>query len=763
MYLGKDPTAVPKTAGTFVTESQYTPNLTTPGIYYLRIQAEDMTGNIDSNIFAPFIYKFDNVPPDNPNFVTVTPSGFTSINNYTFQWPNAYDGDSGIDEYCYHTGANSGPFSVETCQKEKSLVDVAAAYLNGTNVFSLRVRDIAGNYATSYTEASFYYTTDPPSPVTNLRAIPPTSTENLFTFLWDLPATFAGDANQLTYCYSINVLPSPINTTCTNDRYIPAFKAATQKGTNIIYVVAKDEANNVNWNNYASSNFIANTVSPGIPLNLVVSDTSDRAAGRWSLTLTWDKPIFEGNGIDHYIVERSTDNHTFENIGSVSTMAFVDMFAEPDTTYYYRVRASDDVDNVGGPSGTVAQSAKGRFVVPPQIVSAPVVKTSFDRATISWVTERESTSFVYYGTSPTDLGQSKGSLGSTTEHNMTITGLEPSSVYYFKVQSFDNDRNYSLQDAYSQIYTFRTTETARIFNVKTSDISLGSALLSWQTSVPTKFRIEYGKNQDYGLYQDSDSGYGASNIFKLSNLNSGTTYHFRIAAITEYGSTLYSDDYAFDTLPYPTISNISFQPIQDATSIGVKINWNTNVPTSSVVTYQALSVSDETANVDLVTNHEIIINDLAASSEYEFFIKGRDAYGNLANSDKQTWSSPVDTRDPAISNLSVDVATTEVWGNAKAQLIVSWKTDEPSTTQVKYGDSVRGELDKETAFDSEPTVNHVAVISNLELSKVYRIQPVSKDISGNTVYGNELSAVTPDKEETLLDIILNSLSKVFGG
>jgi PKD repeat protein len=66
--------------------------------------------------------------------------------------------------------------------------------------------------------------------------------------------------------------------TCTNDRYIAAFKAATQYGNNLLYVVAKDEAENVDWNQYASAIFTANTISPGIPLNLQVTDTTNRAS-----------------------------------------------------------------------------------------------------------------------------------------------------------------------------------------------------------------------------------------------------------------------------------------------------------------------------------------------------------------------------------------------------------------------------------------------------------------------------------------------------
>lgn len=761
VYFGTDETALPQTAGQFVEETEFEADLIASGTYYLRIQAQDMTGNISQEVFAPFIYKFDNTPPQNPTFITVTPSGFTARNNYTFQWPSASDAHSGIASYCYRTGATSGAFSTETCTTDLILEDVPAAYLSGTNVFYLRTLDNAGNYAASSAQVSFYYSTDPPGPVQNLRAIPPVSEQNLFAFTWELPAIFSGDPERLTYCYSINEFPSSLNTTCTTDRFISAFKAATQKGTNILYMVAKDEANNVNWNSFASANFIANTVSPGIPLNLTVTDSSDRDADRWSLTATWSKPTFEGNGIDHYIVERSTDNHTFEEIGTVSTPAFVDMMVAPETLYYYRVRAADNVDNTGGPSGVVSQQAEGRFISPPDIVSNPIPNVSFDRADIRWVTSRPSTSFVYYGTQPNDLHQSKGSLDEVSDHTVTITGLSPSTVYYFKVQSFDMDRNYGLDESYSQIYTFKTTETARIFNVTATDITLSSAIIQWQTSVPTKTKVEYGTSPDYGFQEGIEDTVTRNHFLRLTGLQSGTTYHYRIAATTEYGSVVYSDDYVFNTIPLPKVSNVRFQPILDNPTIAVEVTWTTNVPTDSAISYSAMGVTNEVASTDLVTEHRMVLEDLAGSAEYIMTIRGRDRYGNLAHADEQRWTSQVDTRSPSISEISVDVASMGIWGDAKAQMIISWKTDEPASSQVEFWQANSDEV-LLTEVDPEPKTNHVVVISNLELSNIYRIKPISRDISGNEALGSEVTAVTPDRQSSLLDIIVRTLQSILG-
>lgn len=762
IYVGTDVTASPRTQGVFVPSTEYQPNLTISGTYFVRMQAQDITGNIDGDIYAPFIYKFDNQPPTNPALITVTPSGFTTNNNFSYTWPNAFDANSGVAGYCYHTGATSGPFAIETCQPGTTLENISAAYRSGTNVFYLRSYDIAGNYSSSYTTVSYYYTTDPPGPVTNLRAIPPTSTENLFAFTWDLPALYSGDPDQMSYCYSINILPSPTNTTCTGDRFISAFKAATQEGTNIIYVVARDEANNASWSSFASANFIANTISPGIPLNLVATDTSDRATDRWSITLTWDRPTFEGNGIKDYVVERSEDGHTFDALGNTSNRAFVDLDVTPDIIYQYRVRAQDDVNNVGGASGVVSKSAQGNFASPPNIIVPPVATPSFDQARITWATDRLSSSFVYYGASPGDLSQSKGSLEPLTSHAQTITGLRPSTTYYYRVQSFDDNRNYNLADAYSEIFSFRTTAAAQINGVEVSDVTSNSAVVSWETSVPTKARISYGPTRGYGLSTDDGlSGYTMKHTAKLTDLASGTVHHFRIGLITEFGSSLESDDYTFQTIARPVISNIQFQPVTDEPSASVIVTWTTNVPTSSTVKYSALGETLEESVSALTMDHTVKLRNLASNSDYQIGLSGRDQYGNLAMSTIQNWKSHVDTRPPKISDMSYSVSITDTGETKKAQLIVSWSTDEPATSQVRYGGVEGQTLDNATPLDADPATNHVVVISNLDLVYIYSVQIVSRDLDGNTEYGPRTTVVTPDQELSVFDSILTLIERLF--
>lgn len=107
------------------------------------------------------------------------------------------------------------------------------------------------------------------------------------------------------------------------------------------------------------------------------------------------------------------------------------------------------------------------------------------------------------------------------------------------------------------------------------------------------------------------------------------------------------------------------------------------------------------------------------------------------------------------------MTTTEGLGSTRAQVIVSWKTDEPSTSQVAYGKSKDGKLDKTTPLDTEPTTSHVVIISNLDLAEIYKIQILSRDISGNKAFNTPTLVVTPDRETSVLDSVITLMQKLF--
>jgi hypothetical protein len=244
VYFGTDSSVDPQTAGTLQTATSYTASsLTSGNTYYLRIKAKDDGSNIAATTWQPFIYKFDNVAPSNPTTVTATPPGYTNTNSFDFSWSGATDSASAVYQYCYKTGASG---AVDTCTSSAS-VSAITSYQSGTNTFYVRAKDTAGNLASEYANASYYYSSTAPGAPQSLVASPTTNTVNEFAFSWQPPATYSGAQSGLRYYYSVNALPTALNVNAVglSTAYVTADAYATVPGDNTFYVVAKHDSGDI--------------------------------------------------------------------------------------------------------------------------------------------------------------------------------------------------------------------------------------------------------------------------------------------------------------------------------------------------------------------------------------------------------------------------------------------------------------------------------------------------------------------------------------
>ena len=166
---------------------------------------------------------------------------------------------------------------------------------------------------------------------------------------------------------------------------------------------------------------------------------------------------------------------------------------------------------------------------------------------------------------------------------------------------------------------------------------------------------------------------------------------------------------------------------------------------------------------ELTTEHEITIAGLEDDSEYFLVAQSRDASGNLAVSDTQTFRTALDTRPPTVSDVTIESSIRGTGSEARGQVIVSWKTDEPATSQVAYAEGSSATIfNNRTSEDTQLTTEHIVVLSNLPTSKVYSIQPVSYDKARNIGTGEPEPSIIGRASESVLTIILNALQRVFG-
>ena len=752
--------------------------------YYLYVAAVDNAGNAVSNSSTEFHFRFDNTAPTNPAYVT-SPSGFINTKQATLSWQTVggdapSDNNSGLAGIQYRIGPSSdwyGELHSGTQDATDLLTNdgsyttqLVPDYTNiaeGINTIYFRTWDQAGNVTTNYTTAALKVNTSgAPSSPQNVTATPSTNTDNSFAFSWQKPSSFVGnsDGSSLTYCWTVNTLPSAgnCNWLSTGTTSLSAGPYATQPGTNNFYVVAKDESSNVNYDTYSSVAFTANTSAPGAPLNPDVVDASVKVTSNWRLALTWEAPSSVGSGVANYKVYRSTNNVNFNVVATTTTTSLVDLNLSQ-TTYYYYVKACDSANNCGVASSTVSKYPTGRFTSAATLTSDPRVgDISTRKATVTWSTDRTSDSRIQLSTQAGVYGSDEISNSrQVTSHEVNLNNLAAGTTYYYKAKWTDEDGNIGTSPEYS----FVTSPAPTVKEVATSKVTLTSATIQLTTKGAAKIKLYYGKSDSFGGNKvintsTSESTYST----ELTGLDDGAKYFYKINAFDEDGNEYDGNTLAFTTPQRPKISELKFEPVAGEPTSTQRVTWLTNVPASSQISYgvSGKSAQDIIDNV-AKTEHEITMKGLEDNSEYYLIAQSRDGEGNLATSDRQIFHTALDTRPPKISDLNVESTIRGTGSDARGQLIVSWTTDEPSTSQVAFGEGSSGvATSSQTTEDANLTTEHTVVISDLSTAKVYNVVAQSRDRAGNQAKSDSQSSIIGRASDSVLSIIFNTLQKIFG-
>lgn len=805
LYLGNDPTADPGTTKGLLGTSPLDTENTCPfavetasvdlsqedmidtslassaDTYYLLIRAIDNGFNTYQGEAASFPFRFDNTQPANPAFITA-PSQFIATKQVTLTWETngssaPTDEHSGLAGLQYRIGPNGTWYgdSHSGSQDASDLLANDGSYSTqenpdfddlkeGNNIVYFRTWDQAGNVSAAMVTTVIKLNTNAPSSPQNLSAEPGSNTVNNFAFAWLPPASYIGSVNSLSYCYTINVTPTQSNCTFTAQGVssLPAGAYATQPGENTIYLVAKDEAGNINYATAASATFTANTSAPGIPLNPEIADISTKSTGSWKLAVSWSPPDNVGAGVSNYRVYRSANGTNFTQIATTPGTSYVDTGLSQQT-YHYQVSACDSANNCGAVSTTVSQLPTGRFTEPAKLISAPSVSISTRKATITWVTDRDSDSRVQYGTVSGEYGQTEAANSDqTSSHSIELTNLAAGTTYYYQAKWTDEDGNVGTTGELS----FTTLPPPVIKDVVIRRTTLSSATLQFTSKDASQVKLYYGRSEGFGgLEAVNTSSSESTYTVELSGLDDGTTYFYKLNPLdldgNEYDSPRVD---VFTTPARPRIINLRFEPIEGEPTSTQSVTWTTNVPASSLVRFAtANQATREISDSSLKTEHVIVIKGLQDDSLYSLMAESRDKDGNIALSDEHTFKTALDTRPPNVSNVAVETSIKGTGGEARGQIIVSWHTDEPATSQVAYGLGAGGSTyENRTAEDTALKTEHVVIISDLSTSQVFHIQPVSYDKSRNQGSGPDTSAIVGRAEDGVLDIIINTFRGVFG-
>jgi hypothetical protein len=180
-----------------------------------------------------------------------------------------------------------------------------------------------------------------------------------------------------------------------------------------------------------------------------------------------------------------------------------------------------------------------------------------------------------------------------------------------------------------------------------------------------------------------------------------------------------------------------------------------------VVTYVDPNSADNSGFqglTEMATEHKITLKNMTSGIAYSIKVKVRDENSNETEEDFPGFTTAIDTTPPVIDNVHTDSALTQT---NNVQTIVTWKTDEESTSSLIYREGRAGE-EKEVKNSDNLSTNHVIVVTTFKPGTVYNFRVKSIDASGNTAISDYFSFLTPSTKANIIQIITSNFLSIFG-
>jgi len=519
VYLGTNDSAEPETSGNYQTSTNFSPiGLVSGENYYLRIKTKDIAGNPASEVWAPFIYKYDATPPSPPEYINVSPLGCSTSPTFTLTWAATDDSESGLDKYEYKKGSAGAVQSTTDTSK------TITPYQEEENIFYVRAKDNAGN------NSSWQTTTFCSVGIVHIIGDPtPESGPSSLSVKWasDKPST------SFVQVYEGNTYVSEqghTQYTTSHSVTIVGLKSETDYRFQLVW---SDQSGNLGQSEFYG---VATASTPQVK-NLKVEPLSPvRAIVSWETNYTASSVMEFGMGGYHQRISMPGEGNTFSR--EISDLT-------PAGNYQLRIKA-ETLDKTEFSSGLT-------FTMPPY----PEISTmAFEQITtganpsvkVSWTTNIETTTQLFWAL----LDQPKKEISSgefTTEHSVILENLQDTAVYQVYAQGMDRYGNITKSDE----RTFNTPIDTRppkiisisiqISNIGTIKKETSQATVSWVTDEPATSLVQYaeGTGGDFVYSSAEDEALTINHTVTIDNLKPSIPYQIRAVSRDKADNTVNSD------------------------------------------------------------------------------------------------------------------------------------------------------------------------------------------------------------------------------
>jgi len=498
------------------------------------------------------------------------------------------------------------------------------------------------------------------------------------------------------------------------------------------------------YGNVSAAGATSSVVTPATPSNPIYQDISNTETSEWREFIAWGAVAEPTPGFKRYNIYRSTNGTDYSLLTTKtdrSTNYHMDTGLSTDTTYYYKISAEDDDDNISNYSSVVSDQPDGQGgtdLTSPTISSVSIGSITTQGATVTWDTDEPSNSSVEYITATGGDFTGAPSTGSSIiadtasglgQHSVTLTGLSANTTYYLQVKSTDpSDNTGSSKDGVNG-YSFTTLDGPSISSVSASSVSNTGVTVIWNTDVNSNSYVVYSVNSDMSSSTETGTDDSVtSHSVDISGLTAGQTYYFYVKSGVAQ-DTNGGDYYTFNTTSDasgPTITFDSTTDISNITATSARISWTTDELATSAVNYGTTTAyGSQSTSSNLNTDHHLNISGLTANTTYYFKISSTDESSNTTTDDNtgSSYSFTTSTSGPSMSS----VASSNITYNSAT---ITWTTAENSNSLVDYGTTTS--YGDRHGKHGDATTSHSVTLPNLAASTGYSYRVLSTDSSNNT-------------------------------
>jgi hypothetical protein len=353
---------------------------------------------------------------------------------------------------------------------------------------------------------------------------------------------------------------------------------------------------------------------------------------------------------------------------------------------------------------------------------------------------KSTTAFFEYGSDPTKLTKtSTSSAGSGTADvpvSVTLTGLTSGTTYTYIVEATNSDGSAKGLEG-----TFTTLSPPGVVTGSASSLAATSATLNGSVDAngrSTTWYFEYGTSTSYGSKTSTKSASGTNAApvsASVTGLQAGHTYHFRLVATSD-GGTTNGADATFTTSGAPSVSTGSASSIAPTTAKlngtvtpnGLSTNWYFEYGTST--SYGTRTSTQSAGSGGTAQNESASLTKLKVATVYHFRIVASNSAGTTAGVDR-TFSTSVPPGVQTGSAQSVGVTTATLTGavDPKSRSTTWW---------FEYGTSTSyGSKTSSQSAGSSSGAKSVSVgLKGLVSGAVYHYRLVAKSDAGTTAGGD---------------------------